>query len=165
MVLTPLTRLGFVLALVAALAWWHGRAVDRHDRQIADEARRASATAAARVTDNHLALQAQTKETARVHAAEKTALVDLIARLDADRRLLAGELADFRTRLAAATAAELRAYAAQSDDHLGRSRKDLERFGVEAAQCASVAWQLKSDLDAVVATCNANVRTLSGATP
>lgn len=161
MAFTPLTRLVFVIALVAALAWWHGRAVDRHDEQMIADARRASAVAAARMTDNNLALQAQMTENARVHDAEKTALVDLVARLDADQRLLASEHAGFRARLAAATAAELRAYAAQSDDHLGRSRKDLERFGVEAAQCSSIAWQLKSDLDAAVATCNANVRALS----
>ena len=56
---------------------------------------------------------------------------------------------DFERRIATASADSLRRYAAAADGNLERCIGDVERFATEAASCASGAYALKRNLDAI----------------
>lgn len=160
----PVASLAALAAVALGAYLWHAGQVDAFAEREASAARAESARAAVRIAESRIELQQQLLENERVAQREKTALAGLVARLADDKRLLESERAGFGARIAAATQAELRTYAARVDGDLTRSRNDVERFGVEAAQCASTAWQLRRDITTLTAVCDANLKTL-GATP
>lgn len=84
-----------------------------------------------------------------VYARQGADLEAVRARLRAADDRVRQQKADFAHRVAAATAASLRDYAQASEDNFERSRKHVERFGLEAAGCARTAEALKANLDAL----------------
>jgi hypothetical protein len=67
---------------------------------------------------------------------------------DAERRLR-DERRDFEARIAAASAASLRSYAAAADRDFEGCIGHVERFAAEAASCSGAAHTLKGNLDAI----------------
>lgn len=149
-----------VAALGTAAYFWHAAQVDEFEQRLVDEAAAARAQAVEKITAQNAEFRRQLQEAERVAEFEKAALADLVHRIAADKRLLESERAGFAARVAAATQAQLRAYAEVADDHLSGCRGDVERFGVEAAQCASTAWRLRTDIEALTNACNANLGAL-----
>ncbi|MDP2262682.1 MAG: hypothetical protein Q8K24_05935 [Hydrogenophaga sp.] len=139
-----ITLLAMVAALLGGAAW--------HDRQV--EAFRAEVLSAGHDDSVRLlgrgnaALTQKLQESDRARTADKQKLVDLERRLAAAKRMRASEHADFVARAAAATEAELRAYAQVCDGIVGESRSLVERFGREAIACAIDAEQLERDVAA-----------------
>lgn len=144
-----LTQTLIVGGLIAGGYFWHRGQIADHDAAVLSEIKAQRNRDAIRAVETQIDLMARFDRSANDEAAELANLRDLNARLSDANRVLDDDAKTFGARVQAATEAQLRAYAEETDRNLSRSRKDVERFGREAIECSAKAWRIKSDVDAV----------------
>lgn len=132
-------------ALAAAAYFWHAGQVAEFKRDVLAEDQAARTRTALLLAEQNTELKGRLDESATIHANEKQVLADLVRRLAESDRLRDAEVAEFERKLADATQASTREFAAACDANFQRSRSHVVRFGQEAIGCSSAAHQVNRD--------------------
>lgn len=149
-------------ALAAGAYFWHAGQVAEFKRTLLAEDAASRARTALLLSEQNAELKGKLDESASTHEREKQALADLVRRLSDSDRVRDAEIAAFEQRLASATQAAAREYAAACDANFQRSRSHVVRFGQEAISCSSAAHQLDRDATVIEDHWQRYLETLKG---
>lgn len=154
----------FFRALMGSRIFWYGLLIagalwplaayrssliqDGYDKRVAEEQVERLVQAEADVKEFGIMAQA-VKGAQDAYTKQGDELATLRERLHASDERMRAQKADFERRIKTASADSLRKYAEASDRNLEGCRGHVERFGLEAANCARSAEALKTNLDTI----------------
>lgn len=121
---------------------------DGYDKRVAEE-KDERLVEQAEYLKNYGLMAGAVKGAQDVYESQGNQITSLTERLRASDQRLQTQRADFERRLKTASAESLRKYAEATERNFDGCRGHVERFGLEAANCARSAEALKNNLDAI----------------